>query len=235
MTYTTKTFLITGASSDIGLACRDIIEKNGHRCIGLFNSKGFAPMPLTRDANDEIDLTSASSIKETVDRLALSETIDSFISLGSINRAGGFWDTDSTEIEEHLFANAIAPLLIARMLANSMAKRKWGRITLTSSIGRVFGGSKSSFPYSFGKAAGEFIPAELKDLGAHNVLTNVVRIGATNTKRFRSLGKDIDKRANLVPLKRLATASEVAEYLYWISSPANSYVHNQIVAISGGE
>ena len=106
---------------------------------------------------------------------------------------------------------------------------------MTSSIGRVFGGSKSSFPYSFGKASGEFIPVELKELGACNVLTNIVRIGATDTKRFRTLGKDVAERADLVPLKRLARAEEIARYLFWISSPDNGFIHNQILAVSGGE
>ena len=237
MVFRRKTFLLTGSSSDIGYACRDVIQRNGFKCICLYNPNSQQKEPDLADGDIAypLDLASAKSIEETISHILEAYSIDSFISLGSINKTGSFWSTHSCDIQEHLFVNAVAPLLITRLLAQPMAKRQWGRITFTSSVGTLFGGSTSSFPYSLGKAAGEFIPVELKQLARYGVLTNIVRIGATNTRKYRSLGKDIQERADLIPAKRLAGPEEIAEYLYWISSPLNTYIHNQILPITGGE
>ena len=117
-----------------------------------------------------------------------------------------------------------------------MNKRRWGRIVHLGSIGVKFGGGKRNFPYSFSKHALEFFPSETKDWVKNNVLINTIRVGATNTKLHLKLpSKNLKKRAKVIPMGRMAEPNEIAEFVYYLGSDENTYICNQVPAISGGE
>ena len=46
---------------------------------------------------------------------------------------------------------------------------------------------------------------------------------------------NLKKRISLIPLKRMAKPSEVAKYIYFLSSEENTLITNEIINISGGE
>jgi NAD(P)-dependent dehydrogenase (short-subunit alcohol dehydrogenase family) len=45
----------------------------------------------------------------------------------------------------------------------------------------------------------------------------------------------MEKRAQLIPIGRPASPSEIADFIYWHGSEENTYVTGQVTAISGGE
>ena len=47
--------------------------------------------------------------------------------------------------------------------------------------------------------------------------------------------KNLKKRVNLIPLRRMAQPSEVASYIYFLLSEKNTLISNQTLNISGGE
>ena len=117
-----------------------------------------------------------------------------------------------------------------------MAQRQWGRIVIGSSIGVKFGGGADSFAYALANHASEFLPRSVRDWTASNVLTNVVRIGVTDTPLHEAFpDRDFQQRVELIPLKRAATTAEIADFITWYGSEQNTYVSGQTVAISGGE
>ena len=64
----------------------------------------------------------------------------------------------------------------------------------------------------------------------------MVRIGVTAIKAHDSFpGRDLGRRAELIPMKRAATTAEIADYPFWIGSESNTYLTGQVNAISGGE
>ena len=117
-----------------------------------------------------------------------------------------------------------------------MSKKGWGRIVVSSSIGVNFGGGERTYCYSITKYASELIPSIAKKWSENNVLVNVVRIGATNTEKFREIGKqEIENRRKLIPMQRLAESKEIGKAIYWLGSDENTYITGQIIPISGGE
>jgi len=228
--------LISGASSDIGLACREAIASFGVHVIGLFNcSSNFTSSSALYDTCVKVNLESEDSIACAMKTITSSYCVTQFISLGSINEPSSLRSLDSTSLSRHFFVNSIAPLLIVKDIIPAMIDRSYGRIVLTSSVGVKFGGSISGLCYSMSKHASEFIPKELRDLSKYDVFTNVVRIGVTDTKGLRLLGKDLQSRRRLIPANRLALPSEIASFLVWLSSHNNSYMAGQIIDYSGGE
>lgn len=228
-------FLVSGGSSDIGLACINKIKDLGHDCISLFNSHSITPDFLPKSSYRLVDLADPNSTSDVISELLKLYPITNFISLASINCPSSFMDFSDDDVLNHIIINSIAPLRIARQLIPHMQSVNYGRITLTSSIGVKFGGSRNHFPYSFSKHSSEFIPSELLDLAANNIFTNVVRIGVTDTRRFRSLGKDINDRISLIPARRMAHPHEIADFLVWITCKENSFMTGELVNYAGGE
>ena len=65
---------------------------------------------------------------------------------------------------------------------------------------------------------------------------NSLQIGVTNTKIHKNnKKKNLKKRISLIPIKRMATTAEVADYIYFLCSKENRLITNQNINISGGE
>lgn len=107
---------------------------------------------------------------------------------------------------------------------------------LSSSIGTKFGGGDLTYAYSISKYLNEFFPSEYKKYYKYNVLINSLQIGLTNTKiHKKNRSKNLKKRVSLIPIKRMATTTEVANYILFLCSEENKLITNQNINISGGE
>ena len=69
-----------------------------------------------------------------------------------------------------------------------------------------------------------------------NILVNAIRAGVVDTK-FHDLNpsKNMEKRAELIPLKRFARPEEIAETIAFIASDKSSFTTGSIITVSGGE
>ena len=227
--------LISGAASDIGIACIEILKSQNIPVVQLINKWSAVLDHSLQDPRYSVDLECEESIAGVMEEIQASHLLTSFISLGGINEASCLESLNGEALCKHFRINTIAPLLIIKNMVPQMVDFGFGRIVLTSSIGVKFGGSISGLAYSISKHAAEFIPAELRSLARRNIYTNVVRIGVTNTRRLRSLGKDLEERREMIPAKRIASPSEIATFLSWLSSQDNSYMSGQVIDYSGGE
>jgi NAD(P)-dependent dehydrogenase (short-subunit alcohol dehydrogenase family) len=161
---------------------------------------------------------------------------DALVNLAASLPACNFESATAANILATLSANLLPGLLLMQAMGPAMTKRGFGRIVHASSIGVKFGGGNNSFVYSLSKHAQEFIPNACRQWAAQNVFVNVIRVGVTETRIHRHVpGKDLAARAALVPARRLATPTEIAESLVWFGSEANGFATGQVVAISGGE
>ena len=139
-------------------------------------------------------------------------------------------------LEKSLRVNSIIPLLIIRRSIKKMIKKKWGRIVNSSSVGVKFGGGNQTFEYSLSKHLNEFIPSYLRKNADKNIFYNVIKIGLTNTKIHKKVpNKNLIKRTKLVPVKKMATPLDIANYIYYISSEENQFITNEQINITGGE
>ena len=134
-----------------------------------------------------------------------------------------------------ILINSFVPFLIIRNSLKNMTKKRYGRIINTSSVGVKFGGSTKTFSYSLSKHLNEFIPREIKNLYSYNILYNTLRIGVTDTKFHKKIkNKSLKKRIKMIPIKKMATANDIAEYIVYLVRD-NNYVTDEIINITGGE
>ena len=73
----------------------------------------------------------------------------------------------------------------------------------------------------------KFFPRIYKSSAKNNVLINTLQIGLTKTKmNLIDKKKNLKKRVNLIPLRRMAKPSEVANYIYFLLSENNTLISN---------
>jgi NAD(P)-dependent dehydrogenase (short-subunit alcohol dehydrogenase family) len=235
-----KNVLILGGSSDIGVASIKLFLKNGWRVTAHYNSKKIESTIFKEEEKNFLQFKfDLRKIKEFEKFLKKNEKkfkkFDAFINLAGYLKPVTFEKFTTQNIYDHLNVNSISSFLVIKTVISGMKKRKWGRIVNTSSIGTKFGGALNNFPYSLSKFNNEFFPKYFKDFYSKNVIINSLQIGLTKSKLLKKLKKNLNKRIKLIPLKRMATPEEVANYILFLCSDKNTLLTGSILNISGGE
>ena len=237
-----KTVLILGCSSDIGIQTAQKFLKKKWNVIAHFNKSKKGVDILQKKYTNQIklfklDLSNPKSVMNfTSKKLVKFKRIDSFVSLTGYIKASDFDHITYKSFLDHINVNYYSNIVFIKYIYKKMIKNKWGRILLSSSIGASFGGGEKTFLYSLSKFNNEFIPKIFRNQYAKYILYNVLKIGVTNTKiHYKIPNKNMKKRINLIPTKRMATTEEVSNKIFSLASEENNLIHGQIINVSGGE
>ncbi len=236
-----KKLLILGGSSDIGIEVIKIYLKHNFSVLAQYNKgnkKFFSLVKENKNFLKQIKFD-FSSDNQKIEKFFKKKDVsksDVFINaLGSIFEMN-YENLNLKDLDKSLKINAYTSIYATSFLGKKMAKKKWGRIVNLGSIGVKFGGGERNFPYSISKFILEFFPSHTKKWVRQNVLINTIRVGATNTKLHKKLPKkNLKKRAELIPIKRMANSTEIAKFIFFIGSDKNTYISHQVIPISGGE
>jgi len=239
-----KTALVTGATSGIGREIAVKYAKEGWNIICHYSCSEEKINKLNEmikdchvDCHDiKADFSSQENIQNFVNKLE-QFNIDAIV-----NNAGTyivnkhFSELTMDEISKTYLVNSIAPMMITSKLFIGMKERRFGRVVNISSIAAKYGGSGYSMHYGCSKRALEGLSKTIAKEGAeYNILSNTIRPGVIDTDFHKKFPKDMEKRVEQVPLKRMGQPGDIAEIAYYLGSGKNSFITNEIVAISGGE
>jgi 3-oxoacyl-[acyl-carrier protein] reductase len=212
---------VTGGSRGIGRAVAERFSRGGYDIVA----------PTRR----ELDLRLPEAVAEYASRSDLT-AIDVLVNDAGINRPVPLRDTQAGELREHLAVNVEAAFLLVQAIGSAMAARGNGRIV---NIGSVYG--SVSRPgralYSTTKAALDGLTrAAAVELGPSNVLVNSVCPGFVDTDltRQNNTAEQITSLCANVPLRRLASVAEIADFVFYLGSESNTYISGQTIAIDGG-
>lgn len=233
-----KKVLILGASSDIGIATVNLFLKKNWYVLAHYN-KNKNKLKKIKDPklqSFKFDLNQISEFKNFLSKNKKFYKVNSFVSLTGYIKSENIFKANINSFYKHVNINYLSNLTVMQKTLPYMKKYKNGRILLSSSTGVKFGGGQFTGLYSLTKYMNEFFFNNYKDYYKKNILINALRIGVTNTKIHKKVkGKDINKRVDLIPIRRMATTSEVAKYIYFYATELNSLTTNEIIDISGGE
>ena len=212
--------LITGGGRGIGLAITSLFRLN--------DIEVMAPSRLELDLSSEKSIVNYCSVQ--------SGAFDILINNAGVNPINDFVSLQQTEINETIFVNFQAPFLLTKLLVPAMITQKYGRIINISSIWSVVSKSKRSIYASTKAAINAFTRTLAVELGPHNILVNAVAPGFVNTELTKKNNSqaELKKIAELIPLKRLAEPSEIANLVYFLCSEKNSFITGQTILIDGG-
>lgn len=233
--------LVTGSTGGIGLA---LVEN--------YLTHHFEVFAHCRKANDKIkqlkekhhakltivesELKSAADIQKVWAQTAgVTHLVNS---LGGIVGVSPVEALTPAEIEETFFINLFAPIYFCQAAARQWKGDKIpGRITNLSSIGVKFSGGSSSVHYSAAKSALEsFGKSMARDWAKDNLTVTTVRVGFTDTDFHKKVGRtDNTSRIEKIPVRRAATAQEVAGFIFSMNTYKSDFITGSVVDFAGGE
>lgn len=228
-----KKVLITGASRGIGREIAQVYSEQGAYVIGTRTTPVESDSPcnewIIADFSYEDQIyRCASEIK----RLAP----DVLINNAGINKIGSFESIDPRDFKKIQQVNVFAPFLLSQAAIPAMKDRGWGRIVNISSIwGKI--GKELRTSYAASKFALDGITLSIAaEYSKDGILANCVAPGFTDTELTRHvLGEDgVNQLTAMVPVRRMASSREIANFVFFLGNEGNSYINGQNIAIDGG-
>jgi NAD(P)-dependent dehydrogenase (short-subunit alcohol dehydrogenase family) len=238
--------VITGVSRGIGRATALAYARLGGRVAGLHRG---SDAKISDELSAEIralggePLIRVGDTKSTADVDALADAaaaawggIDVWINNAARLLVQPFLDMSDADWSDLLDSNLMGYIRGARAAARHMVPAGGGAIVNISSAVDPFPPTDMTGYVTAKGGIGGFTRALAVELGPHGVRVNAVAPGATETPLNDESWTD-EVRATYrarIPLRRIASAEEIADAIVMVGSDAARYVTGQVILADGG-
>ena len=250
MTFAGKVVLITGAAGGIGKETARLFAKQGAK-LALVDLNQIALEALARELELEdyliqaVDVSNEQQVKDVVQLTKQKYgKIDVFFNNAGIEGdIASITETTEEQLDKVLNVNVKGVFFGLKYVMATMIEQGFGNIVNTSSIMGLNGAVDMS-PYVASKhAVIGLTKAAALESAANGVRVNAICPGYINTRMMRDIeGGKVPENPNLVkdrlraqsPMNRYGEASEVAEFVLFLSSDNASYINGNYYVIDGG-
>ncbi|WP_155354282.1 SDR family NAD(P)-dependent oxidoreductase [Acrocarpospora macrocephala] len=231
---------VTGAAAGIGRATVELFAERGARVVavdvdkaGLDELAGDGIATLAGDVSTEE--TNAALVDLALDRFG---RLDAVVLNAGVSGAGPLESPGAIERFDRILAvNVRGAVLGVRAALPALRASGGGSVVVTSSISGL-GGDPVTWAYNASKAALVNLVRGLAiDYAVENIRINAIAPGGTVTAltagvlAHPTLGPAVTER---IPQRRWAQPREQAEVVWFLTSPAASYVTGVTIPVDGG-
>jgi len=232
--------LVTGATRGIGRAIAQSLEESGAAVAAVGRDAARAESVASELGGkargfgcDVSDVAAVVSLIASVE--SAMGSLDILVNNAGITRDNILPRMKDSEWSEVIDANLRGAFATTRAAVRGMMKRRWGRvINISSIVGLTGNAGQSNYAASKAGLIG-FTKSVAKELGARNILANVVAPGFIETDMTAAMAAEA--RAALsarIPLERLGSPADVAAMVTFLASDAAGYITGQVFVVDGG-
>lgn len=203
---------------------------------GLQNTLGEKGLEVLCPGSTELDLRSTESIDKFCDNLG-DKRVSGLVLNASRNQPDPLDSRSAVaSIQEHMEINFIGHVKLLTNLLPKMCSDGGSRIVAVSST-YAEKARLARAPYSASKAALEsFVRSVAIEYAQFGILANSVRPGFMDTPltKRNNTEESIRTITSRIPISRLGTIHETADFISFLLSDENTYITGQTLAIDGG-
>ena len=237
-----KTAVVTGGGSGIGKATAlklaadgaDIVivhmdpEEKAAQVVSEIEALGVKAKAIRMDVSDFEAVS--GMITDIVEEFG---SIDILINCAGITKDGLIARMKEDQFDAVINVNLKGTFNMIRHCTPVFMKQKSGTIVNVSSVSGIIG-NPGQANYSTSKAGViGLTKSTAKELVSRGVRCNAVAPGFIATDMTANLSKN-NKLVDMIPMKRMGTADEVADLIFFLASDASSYITGEIIKVDGG-
>ena len=237
---------VTGAVAGIGAAIANslategcivwIADRNGEeaeRTAASFRTKGLDARAVL------VDVTCAAALTEAVKSVVEQDLrLDILVCNAGILSTGLFHRSSSVEWERVIAVNLQGVANSIRAVLDTMIAQGHGRIVNIASISAARGGgSIGNVLYGTSKAGVVALTMGLaRELGPSGITVNAIAPAVADTPMTHSnlTAESINRIVSRIPLRRLATAADIADAVTFLASDRASFISGAVLPVDGG-
>jgi NAD(P)-dependent dehydrogenase (short-subunit alcohol dehydrogenase family) len=243
MNSNTKTAIITGGGSGLGLAtAKKFVENNIKTIIIGRNEENLTEVAESLGglcSYKVCDLSNLKGIPGLVDDLVKEfGTLDILVNNAGINQKKAFTEVTDEDFQQVILTNLTAVFALSREVAKHMLQKKTGCIINISSMAAQYG-LPYVIAYTAAKTGIEGMTRGMAvELSPQGIRVNCVAPGfiATNMSA-KALDDDPQRKQKVLsrtPMGKLGNPEDVAEAILYLCSDAAKYVTGVILPVDGG-
>jgi 3-oxoacyl-[acyl-carrier protein] reductase len=243
-----KVALVTGAASDkgIGNACAralsqagakliltDIEEDGVMRLAAELKQQGLEAIAIGADQSHQADVQHA--VEQALETFGGLHILINCAAL--TNNLGSVISMDPEQWRRELDVSLTGPYLWSRAVLPIMRESGWGRILNISSTNAITG--QPGVPaYVAAKGGLNSLTRQIaREQASRGITCNALVLGPIKTEIYEKGIFDanaVQKLVDRVPMGRMGTPAEVAQFATFICSPLASFLTGELITLDGG-
>lgn len=239
-----RVVLITGASRGIGKEVAKKFAENKYNLALNYASDKVDIESLKKEFEQysvevsfiKANVANFSECEDMVNRIIEKYgKIDVLVNNAGITKDNLLMRMKEQDFDDVINVNLKGTFNMTKNVVPFMMKKKYGKIVNVSSVVGI-AGNAGQCNYSASKAGIiGFTKSMAKELASRNINVNAIAPGFIATDMTSVLSDSIKENINAqIPLKRMGTAKEVANLIYFLSSEQSDYITGQVIHVDGG-